>query len=87
MTIALQTLFGVIGIRLTLLIFVILGNPSAGGAYQPALLPPFWQALSGALPNGAATDALRRIVYFGSHGRVTVSRSWRPGSSAAPWWR
>ena len=29
-TIALQTLFGVIGIGLTLLIFVILGNPSAG---------------------------------------------------------
>lgn len=66
--IALQTLFGSIGIGLTVLIFVVLGNPSAGGAYQAPLLPPFWRALSGALPNGAATDALRRILYFAGHG-------------------
>jgi len=85
-TIALQTLFGVIGIGLTLLIFVILGNPSAGGAYQPALLPPFWRALSGTLPNGAATDALRRIVYFGGHGAshgVTVLIVWIVGATIA----
>ena len=36
-TLAFQTLFGVIGIGITILFFVILGNPSAGGAYQPAL--------------------------------------------------
>jgi len=40
-TLAFQTLFGVIGIGITILFFVILGNPSAGDAYQPALLPPF----------------------------------------------
>ncbi|GLP81376.1 membrane protein [Mycobacterium antarcticum] len=67
-TIALQMLFGVIGIGLTVVIFVILGNPSAGGAYQPGLLPPFWRAISSALPNGAGTDAIRRIVYFDGHG-------------------
>jgi hypothetical protein len=67
-TIALQILFGVIGIGLTVVIFVILGNPSAGGAYQPSVLPPFWRAISGALPNGAGTDAIRRIVYFDGHG-------------------
>ncbi len=66
-TLAFQTLFGVIGIGVTILFFVILGNPSAGGAYQPALLPPFWRAISSALPNGAATDAVRRIVYFGGY--------------------
>jgi len=66
-TLAFQTLFGVIGIAVTILFFVILGNPSAGGAYQPALLPPFWRAISSALPNGAATDAVRRIVYFGGY--------------------
>jgi hypothetical protein len=66
-TLAFQTLFGVIGIGITILVFVILGNPSAGGAYQPALLPPFWRAISSALPNGAATDTVRRIVYFGSY--------------------
>jgi hypothetical protein len=67
-TIALQMLFGVIGIGLTVVIFVILGNPSAGGAYQPGLLPPFWRAISSALPNGAGTDAIRRLVYFDGHG-------------------
>jgi hypothetical protein len=66
-TLAFQTLFGVIGIGITILVFVILGNPSAGGAYQPALLPPFWRAISSALPNGAATDGVRRVVYFGAH--------------------
>jgi hypothetical protein len=67
-TMAFQMLFGTLGIALTVLVFVILGNPSAGGAYQPALLPPFWRALHGVLPNGAGTDAVRRIVYFGSEG-------------------
>lgn len=67
-TMAFQVLFGVIGIGLTVLVFVVLGNPSAGGAYQPALLPPFWRALSSALPNGAGTDAVRRIVYFHANG-------------------
>jgi hypothetical protein len=66
-TIALQTLFGVIGIGLTVVIFVILGNPSAGGAYQAPLLPPFWRAISSCLPNGAGTEAIRRIVYFDGH--------------------
>jgi hypothetical protein len=65
---AFQVLFGVIGIGITVLVFVILGNPSAGGAYQPSLLPPFWRAISGALPNGAGTDTVRRIVYFGGNG-------------------
>jgi hypothetical protein len=67
-TMAFQVLFGVIGIGITVLVFVILGNPSAGGAYQASLLPPFWRAISSALPNGAGTDAVRRIVYFGANG-------------------
>ena len=67
-TMAFQVLFGVIGIGVTVLVFVILGNPSAGGAYQPPMLPPFWRAISTALPNGAGVDGVRRIVYFGSHG-------------------
>ena len=62
-TLAFQTLFGVIGIGITVLVFVILGNPSGGGAYQTELLPPFWRSLSSALPNGAGTDTVRRIVY------------------------
>ncbi|MFD7503090.1 DUF3533 domain-containing protein [Streptomyces sp. NPDC059850] len=68
MTIAFQVLFGVLGIGVTILLFVVLGNPSAGGAYGPELLPPFWRALSPALPNGAATHAVRHIMYFSGHG-------------------
>jgi hypothetical protein len=67
-TLAFQTMVGVIGIGITILVFVILGNPSAGGAIQPALLPPFWRAISSALPNGAAVDSVRRIIYFGAAG-------------------
>ncbi len=67
-TLAFQVLFGVLGIGITVLVFVILGNPSAGGAYQTALLPPFWRTISNALPNGAGTDTVRRIVYLGSNG-------------------
>ena len=67
-TMALQVLFGTIGIGLTVLLFVVLGNPSAGGAYQSELLPSLWRTVGQALPNGAGTTALREIVYFGGHG-------------------
>lgn len=63
-----HALLDVLGIGLTVIVFVILGNPSAGGAYQSALLPPFFGATSIALPNGAGTDALRRVIYSGGHG-------------------
>jgi hypothetical protein len=83
-TIALETLFGVIGIGLTVVIFVILGNPSAGGAYQASLLPPFWRVIGGYLPNGAGTDAIRRIVYFAGHGvthPIVVLLAWAIGGA------
>ncbi|GAB3565846.1 DUF3533 domain-containing protein [Amycolatopsis endophytica] len=66
-TMAFQVLFGVIGVGITVLIFVILGNPSAGGAYQKELLPPFWRAIGDFLPNGAGTTGIRNEVYFGGN--------------------
>ena len=63
-TMALQVLAGTLGIGLTVLLFVVLGNPSAGGAYQTELLPTFWRVLGTWIPNGAGTTAVRRIVYF-----------------------
>jgi hypothetical protein len=77
-------LFGVLGIGVTVLLFVVLGNPSAGGAYQAALLPPFWRALASALPNGAGTGAVRQIVYFGAHGvtaHLLVICAWLVGGA------
>lgn len=43
---------------------VILGNPGAGGALPPPLLPPSWKAIGPALPPGAGTWAARSIAYF-----------------------
>ena len=67
-TMGFQVLLGTLGVGLTLILFVVLGNPSAGGAYPAPLLPGFWRAISPALPNGAGVQALRHIVYFGSYG-------------------
>jgi hypothetical protein len=67
-TAALQVWSGLVGIGLAILLFVILGNPSAGGAYPAPLLPPFWAAIGPWLPPGAATGAVRGIVYFAGAG-------------------
>ncbi|MER8183689.1 DUF3533 domain-containing protein [Kitasatospora sp. NPDC094015] len=65
-TMAMECLFGVIGIGLAVLVFVVLGNPSAGGVFPPPLMPPFWRAIGAWIPNGAGTDVARSIAYFGS---------------------
>ncbi|MEV7418643.1 DUF3533 domain-containing protein [Streptomyces sp. NPDC089919] len=64
LTLALQGLAGVIGIGLAILVVVVLGNPSAGGAYPWPLLPPFWRAIGPYFPPGAGTYAARSIAYF-----------------------
>ncbi|MEU9645876.1 DUF3533 domain-containing protein [Streptomyces sp. NPDC048188] len=63
-TLALQGVFGIVGIGLAILLVVIAGNPSAGGAFPLPLLPPFWKAIGPALPPGAGTWAARSIAYF-----------------------
>ncbi|GAA3397282.1 DUF3533 domain-containing protein [Streptomyces roseoviridis] len=63
-TLALQSLFGIVGIGLAILLVVVAGNPSAGGAFPLPMLPPFWQAIGPALPPGAGTWAARSIAYF-----------------------
>ena len=61
----LQVVAGTIGIGLTILVFVVLGNPSAGGAYSWQLLPGFWRTIGPWIPSGAGTAAARGIAYFG----------------------
>ncbi|MFD9303592.1 DUF3533 domain-containing protein [Streptomyces sp. NPDC060048] len=78
-TLALQGLAGVVGIGLAILLVVVLGNPSAGGAYAYPLLPPFWRAIGPALPPGAGTYAARSIAYFkgnGAGGPALVLAGW-----------
>ncbi|MFD8229266.1 DUF3533 domain-containing protein [Streptomyces massasporeus] len=63
-TVAFQVLWGIIGIGMTVLLFVIIGNPSAGGAYPSVLLPTFWRTIGQWLPPGAGTTTVRNTVYF-----------------------
>lgn len=79
---AFQVLLGPIGIAVSVLIFVVLGNPSAGGVYPASLLPPFWRDIGPALPNGAGVTLVRNYSYFGGHGTATawwVLSAWAVG--------
>ncbi|MCX4879762.1 DUF3533 domain-containing protein [Streptomyces sp. NBC_00847] len=78
-TLALQGIFGIAGIGLAILLVVIAGNPSAGGAFPLPLLPPFWKAIGPALPPGAGTWVARSIAYFQGNattGALLVLSAW-----------
>ncbi|MEU1825497.1 DUF3533 domain-containing protein [Streptomyces abikoensis] len=86
LTLALQGLAGVVGIGLAIAIVVVLGNPSAGGAYPYPLLPPFWRAIGPALPPGAGTWSARSIAYFRGNaltGPLLVLSAWAVAGTAA----
>jgi len=65
---AFQTLLGIGGTAVGFVVFLVVGNPSAGSGTAPALLPGFWRAVSQMLPPGAGTTAMRNVVYFHGHG-------------------
>jgi hypothetical protein len=60
----LQTTLGVAGTGVAMVVFIILGNSSAGGAYQLSFAPGFWRAIGPYLPQAAGLSALRAAVYF-----------------------
>ncbi|NEA23213.1 DUF3533 domain-containing protein [Actinomadura bangladeshensis] len=63
-TAAAESLLGIIGTALAILVFVVLGNPSAGGPWPLQMLPGFWRDVGPWLPNWAGTEAVRNAVYF-----------------------
>jgi hypothetical protein len=65
---AFQVLVGAGGVAIGAVMFLVIGNPASGGNSAPELLPGFWRDLSQILPPGAATTALRDVVYFHGHG-------------------
>lgn len=67
-TVGFQSLLGVAGIGLVIVLFVVLGNPSAGGPYPGVLLPAFWRAIGPFLAPGAGTTGVRGITYLGGAG-------------------
>ncbi|MDI3388823.1 DUF3533 domain-containing protein [Streptomyces sp. B-S-A8] len=85
LTLAFQGIAGVVGIGLAIIVVVVLGNPSAGGAYPYPLLPGFWRGLGPVLPPGAGTFAARSIAYFkgnGAGGPFLVLAAWAVVSAA-----
>lgn len=83
LTLALEALTGIVGIGLAILVVVVAGNPSAGGAFPLPMLPPFWQAIGPALPPGAGTWVARSIAYFDGRsvtGPLLVLAAWAVGS-------
>ncbi|MGW0855553.1 DUF3533 domain-containing protein [Streptomyces sp. NPDC002690] len=84
-TLALQALTGIVGIGLAVLIIVIAGNPSAGGAFPLPMLPDFWRAIGPALPPGAGTWVARSIAYFRGNavtGSLLVLSAWAVAGTA-----
>jgi hypothetical protein len=63
-TIAFQSLLGIAGTGIAVLLFVVLGNPSSGGPYSPELMPGLWREIGAALPPGAGTTLVRNTAYF-----------------------
>jgi hypothetical protein len=65
---AFQALLGLPGAAVGLLVFVVVGDPAAGGSTAPQLLPDPWRSISQGLPPGAAVTAMRDVVYFNGYG-------------------
>jgi hypothetical protein len=65
--VAFQSAMGVLGTLISMLIVVVLGNPSSGGPYSYELLPGLWRTVGPYLPTGAGVDLVRNISYFGGN--------------------
>lgn len=64
---ALMSLFGMAGIAVAIVVFVVLGNPSAGGSVPNQMLTTGFRFLADVLPNHAGTSLLHGIQYYGGH--------------------
>lgn len=62
--IALHWLFGVPGIGLGALLFLVLGMPTTGAAIGPDYIPEAFQMFTTTLPAGEAIPVFRNIAYF-----------------------
>jgi len=63
-----QRFLGAAGTLLTVIIIILFGKPSVGGANGVPYLPDFWTAIGPYLPPRNAYILLRNTVYFGGHG-------------------
>ena len=68
LTLGLRAAIGVAAVPIAIIVFVILGNPSAGGAFGPNVLPEFYAAVGRWITPGVGTEGVRSIVYFSGTG-------------------
>jgi hypothetical protein len=64
----LQKLTGAAGTLLTVIVIILFGNPSSGGATGCPFLPAFWRDIGPYLPPRNAYILLQRTINFNGHG-------------------
>ncbi|WP_328761099.1 hypothetical protein [Streptomyces sp. NBC_00272] len=64
----LQKLLGAAGTLVTVIVVMLFGNPSSGGANGVPYLPAFWRDIGPFLPPRNAYLLLRNTIYFDGHG-------------------
>ena len=64
----LQKLIGAAGTLLTIIVVILFGNPSSGGATGVPYLPAFWRDIGPYLPPRNGYILLHHTIYFNGHG-------------------
>ena len=64
----LQKLIGAAGTLLTIIVIILFGNPSSGGANGVPYLPAFWRGIGPYLPPRNGYTLLHQTIYFSGHG-------------------
>ena len=64
----LQKLIGAAGTLLTIIVIILFGNPSSGGANGVPYLPAFWRDIGPYLPPRNGYILLHQTIYFNGHG-------------------
>jgi hypothetical protein len=64
----LQKLLGAAGTLLTVIVIILFGNPSSGGATGYPFLPTFWRDIGPYLPPRNGYILLHYTIYFNGHG-------------------
>lgn len=67
--------FGTVGLIVNLIVFVILGLPSAGGTVPIEATPPFFGWLAGFEPMHQVYLGVRSLLYFGSGGTAELTHA------------
>jgi hypothetical protein len=88
-TMAFMRLFGPLGISLSTMVLLTVGNSTSGGSMPPAFLPGWLRPLSGILPVGVGVRAIQGISHFHNDGfavAVPILAAWTLLACLAIYW-